>query len=271
MKKYIKRIINNLGYNVTKFDRRALKTKEKHELQRLRGLQPGTESSTDILGFPLKIACPSTFTYLYEEIWHRGIYSLPEKVDQLKMIDCGANIGLASIFIKKKFPDAEIIAIEADPDIYKILNDNLRNFGYSDVETIHAALTASGNKCEFEQESGGTGGRIGSGDILVPAQRLSSFIKTKIDFLKIDIEGSEVEVIEEVGDLIKNVNFIVLEYHSFAGSDQHLARILAKFENFGFRYFLETSGPHSEQPFRGLVTHKGYDNLVNIFAINQKL
>ena len=56
-----------------------------------------------------------------------------------RILDCGANVGLASLYFKRLYPQARITAYEADPDIYQCLRNNLRRNGASDVETIQAA------------------------------------------------------------------------------------------------------------------------------------
>src|SRR5215204_3393788 len=41
-----------------------------------------------------------------------------------RILDCGANIGLASLFFKRHYPAARITAFEADPEIAAILREN---------------------------------------------------------------------------------------------------------------------------------------------------
>ena len=60
-----------------------------------------------------------------------------------RILDCGANVGLASLFFKRRYPAARITAFEADPALFAILDANLRANGAADVEARHAALWTS--------------------------------------------------------------------------------------------------------------------------------
>lgn len=266
LKRIAKRITREFGFRIIKADPVGDDKSVERELLRLRKLPPGIGTTTSILGAKLSIPCPRTFGYLYKEIWEREIYSIPISAKKIRMIDCGANIGLASIYIKSHFPDAEITAVEPDPAIYEMLQANLRAMGHTDVVLIQAAVTGFGETCLFTPDTGGTGGRIGEEGLSAPATRLSSLLKDEVDFLKIDIEGAEVDVIVEAASHLKKVRFLFVEYHSLVGREQHLSRLLTVLENAGFRCFCETGGPVPERPFVEKKVHKGFDNLVNIFA-----
>jgi FkbM family methyltransferase len=55
------------------------------------------------------------------------------------VIDCGANVGYASVWFLSAFPSARLVAIEPDPDNYACLVQNLRPYG-SRVRTIQGAV-----------------------------------------------------------------------------------------------------------------------------------
>jgi FkbM family methyltransferase len=114
------------------------------------------------------------------------------------MIDGGANIGLGTLYFKKRYPSAKIVAIEADPNIAAMLRENLETFGFSDVEVINAALAERPGTATFVSDPGGTGGRIegAGGGVQVPAIVLSSLLDRSTDLLKLDVEGVEVAICE---------------------------------------------------------------------------
>ncbi len=62
-----------------------------------------------------------------DEIYKQNLPSKPY------IIDCGANIGLSVIYMKRFFPGAEIIAFEPDEQNFKFLEENVRSFGFSGV------------------------------------------------------------------------------------------------------------------------------------------
>ena len=50
------------------------------------------------------------------------------------VIDCGANIGLSTVYFLTRFPNAHLIALEPDPDNFKMLARNTA--GFSDRVTL---------------------------------------------------------------------------------------------------------------------------------------
>jgi hypothetical protein len=84
-------------------------------------------------------------------------------------------------------------------------------------------------------------GRSGDDRILVPARRLSSFITQRVELLKMDIEGAEDSVLQELAasgklELIQQIH---LEYHHHI--QQHSDRLsgtLRLLEDQGFGYQL---------------------------------
>src|SRR3984885_13531639 len=55
------------------------------------------------------------------------------------IVDCGSNVGYASLFFLGKYPAAHVIAIEPDPDNFALLRRNTAAFG-SRVTTIQSAV-----------------------------------------------------------------------------------------------------------------------------------
>ncbi|MCA9436421.1 MAG: FkbM family methyltransferase, partial [Candidatus Omnitrophica bacterium] len=49
--------------------------------------------------------------------------------------------------------------------------------------------------------------------ITVPRRKLSSWLEEPVHFLKLDIEGPEVEVLEECGEKLSRVKTLFCEYH----------------------------------------------------------
>src|SRR3984893_1559612 len=77
---------------------------------------------------------PST----YAEILLRGEYAFDLPFSPRTIVDAGANIGMASIYFAHKYPQAKIIAIEAEASNFDILTRNVRP--YPAIISVHAAL-----------------------------------------------------------------------------------------------------------------------------------
>ena len=91
--------------------------------------------------------------------------------------------------------------------------------------------------------------------------------KEKSIFLKIDIEGAEIEVIKDCAENLDKVCNIFIEYHSFIGTRQLLDEILLILVDKNFRFFIKPVNDRI-QPFINR-TNKNYpqcDLQLNIFA-----
>jgi FkbM family methyltransferase len=203
------------------------------------------------------------FLAMAEEILGREIYDFPSSKKSPRILDCGLNIGLASFFWKKKYPDAEIIAFEPDAEILALARQNLAGLV---VQTEELAVWSSETELSFSPD-GVSAGRIEeNGKISVKTARLKNYLQNEIDFLKIDIEGAETEVLRDCAGDLKKVKALFVEYHSFQNEKQSLAEILTIIQAAGFRFYLEHNGIRSTKPFQNIEHLNGTDNFVNIFA-----
>ncbi len=168
------------------------------------------------------------------------------------IVDCGANVGLATIWFKQKFTGAHVTAVEADPNVFAILERNVHAQRLADVTMIHGALAKTAGTVRFHAD-GGMGGHVHpSGEIVVPALRLSSILPDDVDLLKLDIEGSEFAVIDELVDsgAIFKVRRLVCEIHAGSDQTQLVARFLNQLATTGFLTSIRWAEPFRE-PAKG--------------------
>jgi FkbM family methyltransferase len=206
-----------------------------------------TLTKVKFLGKELNIADNASFLEMTKELFFKNIYDFKTNNKTPYIIDCGANIGLSVIYFKKLYPKSKIVAIEADPNIYNVLTQNILSYDFSDVQCINSAVWINSEGLHFSAE-GSWGGYLLSGSeieektIEVKALDLRKIIDRKIDFLKIDIEGAETEVLIHAQDLIvKYVDHLFFEWHSLRDERQQLGRILKYFEDNRFRYHIKES------------------------------
>jgi len=167
---------------------------------------------------------------IYNSIFLRHDYEFVINNDSPKIIDCGAHIGIATIYFKKKFPFAKIIAIEANPETLKYLKKNINVNHIENIEVIWGALSKkSGNLPLYIDPNDNNPwswddsivkdiwnnrpSRRTRKIVQVPTIHLSEIITTKVDLIKMDIEGAECEVIEEAGKKLDLVNAMIIEIH----------------------------------------------------------
>lgn len=185
-----------------------------------------------------------------------------------RILDCGANIGLATLWLKRAFPAARITAFEADPVVADILSHNLQANRLSDVEVVRAAVWSSTGTLRFRSE----GSDSGSVDALaadapgaiveVPSVRLRDWLEREpIDLLKIDIEGAELEVLRDTADRMGQVRALQVEVHDFDVAERRLPACLDLLARAGFTYTLDDlhqaswrAGAPEAGPFPGVAS-----------------
>lgn len=241
------------------------------EFQRLR--QYGHSAcTTSLLGPAIKLSHASSFEPMYREIFERNLYAFPTTATHPRVIDCGANIGLASIFVARLYPNAQITAFEADPQLAEIAKFNLAAFRLHQVKVVAAAVTAKQGSVPFFS-TGDLAGRVGrphdhnlSSVHTVTSVDLRDYLDEPIDFLKIDIEGTEYDVLSSVRDKLHNVTHLFVEYHGFAQEPQSLPDLLALLSNVGFRYYITNAYDFRRSPLCENTCNLGMDLQLNIFC-----
>jgi hypothetical protein len=77
--------------------------------------------------------------------------------------------------------------------------------------------------------------------VSVPVELLSPYLTDAVDFLKMDIEGAEGEVIAELArnNALSRVRACAIEYHHFSETENRLEDILAALAKNGLRARVE--------------------------------
>lgn len=247
----------------------------RHERRRLDSLQRYQSGSTTLLGPSTRFADSASFLSAYNYIFDDEIYDFDVSKSDPVILDGGANVGLAIFYWKQRYPDAQITAFEPDPEIFDILRWNCQSHGYSDVELIQKGLWKRETEMHFASDSADAGHFTEVGqfedkkDEPISTIRLRPFLNEPIDLLKLDIEGSEVEVILDCEGALNNVKRLFVEYHSFVDQDQRLDSILRVLHDAGFRYHIQPELV-SKQPFLKRRHSYGMDQRLNIFAYRSR-
>lgn len=204
------------------------------------------------------------------EIFADEIYkiTLPEHA---KIIDCGANIGLSVLYLKKEHPGASIIAFEPDPTNFELLRSNIAAFGLNGIEAKMEAVWDK-NETLFFEDSGSQASHITdtpSHAIQVKATRLRDVITEKIDFLKIDIEGAENRVLPDIADKLHLVGAMFVEYHGSFKQNREFLDILDIINKAGFSFYIKEAADFYKTPFLIEQRHPAYDVQLNVFCIRE--
>ena len=179
----------------------------------------------------------------YKHIFERDIYNFNSNSDSPLIIDAGANIGMGVLYWKSKFPNCKIIAFEPSRMAFNSLIKNVEANNLTNVQCINKALADKEGILQFTTNEIISGSLVTEKNLKenyeVEAIKIDSFLKEKVDFLKIDIEGAEKLIFNDIKSNINNLNYIFLEYHSFLNEQPYLSKYLNLFEENGFRYLIE--------------------------------
>lgn len=240
------------------------------EKNRLQDWPRYTETKVSFLNREIKITDIASFNFLKKELFDQQIYQFNCTTDKPYIIDCGANIGLSIIYFKQLFPDAVVVGFEPDDKVFQVLKNNITAFELTDVQLVKKACWNDNTTLKFHSEGADAGRAAKEFDeqniIEVETTSLRNYLKRKVDFLKIDIEGAENEVLPDIQDLLGNVEKIFLEFHSFVGREQMLPEILDILKKYGFRFIIHHIGIHSPNPFIKVSNYCNMDLQLNIYG-----
>ncbi len=231
-------------------------------------LPPGQIRKHKILGSFVYFTSPQELLHGLDEIFIQEIYK-QELRENANVIDCGANIGLSVIYIKNHHPSANIIAFEPDEKNFELLTKNVGSFQLKKVELRKEAVWIEDGFLNFKTE-GSMSSKIEPSNNLgvqVKATRLKNLLKNQVDFLKMDIEGAEYEVIKDIRQELVNVQNLFIEYHGNFDQNKELNEILAILNENGFKYYIKEATSVYDHPLlRGKKDLYMYDIQLNIFS-----
>jgi FkbM family methyltransferase len=169
-----------------------------------------------------------------DEMFFRGEYDVSLSEPPSTIIDLGGHVGVSALFFRRRWPASRILVVEPSPKLFGLLVDNV---GPLDVETRHAALSATSGPVEFvEGDASWTGTTRSSPDGRVPGVTLDELLGEPVDLLKLDVEGAEFDAVPAARNL-HNAAVIVGEGHAPPGSSRS-RDLLARLEGFA----IESSG-----------------------------
>jgi FkbM family methyltransferase len=243
-------------------------------LIRYKHLEPGKLRTQHILGKELSFLSSTELLHGIKEIFLDEIYKQDLPAEPY-IIDCGANIGLSVIYMKWKYPGAEIVAFEPDEQNFNLLEKNVRSFGFSRVTLKKEAVWIENTILKFASE-GSMSSKIetvkNGVTIDVKAIRLKDYLNRKVDFLKIDIEGAEFLVIKDIRDNLHFVNNLFVEYHGNFIQQNELAELIDVIKNCGFTYYIKEATEVYKTPFtRTKNPLIPYDIQLNIFCFREPI
>jgi FkbM family methyltransferase len=159
----------------------------------------------------------------FEKVFISDEYRSPFEFSPEIIVDAGANIGMATLYFARKYPNAKVMAIEPESSNFEMFEKNCR--AVSNVTPVRAALWPKECKLKIKNpnaeawafaisdECSGSDSspRV---DAITVKDILCRLNTDHIDLLKIDIEGAERQLFSEGSDeWLGQVRFIIIELH----------------------------------------------------------
>lgn len=190
---------------------------------KITGIKPVVRVKVPGIAHPVRLRVGTTDISTYKQVLVLLQYEFDKPEAPRFIIDAGANIGLSAVYFANRFPQAKIVAIEPEGSNYRMLCENVKP--YPQVKALRAALWRENEDLFlFDSGHGNHGFQVGDNEAgsgcgvgSVPGLSIDSIMRdageSKVDLLKIDIEGAEREVMEGSGAWIDKIGVLMIELH----------------------------------------------------------
>jgi FkbM family methyltransferase len=220
-------------------------------------------------GYSIHFFDYNTFATLFEELYVADVYYFTSLSAEPLIVDCGSNIGLSVLYFKRLYPQGRVIAFEPDRATFQMLEQNVRANNLAGVTLVNKALYDSVGSVPFYVSPDQPGllvqstrkeNLVSSQITMVETEKLSTYLTEPIDFLKMDIEGAEEQVLTDLKETGKLdlVREIVLEYHHhLTPREDKLGVFLKMLEqtNFGYQLKAVVVPPFRKGEFQALMLY----------------
>lgn len=151
---------------------------------------------------PIRLRNGTSDFQVFRDVFLKHQYRISGLTQVEYIIDAGSNIGLASVYLLSRYPQARVIAVEPDPENFVIAAHNLAPFGER-CQLIHAGLWSHESRLQVSRGTFRDGQHWATQTIpvatatteTVPAHTVNTLLQRyvfpRIDLLKVDIEGAE--------------------------------------------------------------------------------
>jgi FkbM family methyltransferase len=214
-----------------------------HQAETTPRFTPGT---IRMLDYDIRYSDLLSFCPQWQDIFVKRVLAFESASPSPRILDCGANVGLASLFFSRLYPAARITAFEADPSLFQMLDANLKANGAAAVETRHAAIWTSTGMLTFRCEGSDSGmvdslpGAVDGASTTVPSLRLRDLLEEEpVDLMKLDIEGAEDVVLADCEPMLHRVEALVMDLHEFDAATRQAPRVLERLTRAGFTYAVD--------------------------------
>ncbi len=200
-------------------------------IRHARAGQPGAAVALRIRGVksPVYVRPGTSDSDVVRQVFGYREYECVARMRDVQFIvDCGANVGLTSVFLLSRYPNARLVAIEPDPGNMAVCRRNLAPFAdravciEAGVWSVSAPMVVVRGTYRDGRDWAHTVRPCAEGEapdfraVTVP-QVMAEHGLTRVDLLKVDIEGAEAEVFNAAApEWLSGVRAIAVELHGDA-------------------------------------------------------
>ena len=175
-----------------------------------------------------------TFYEVFNEEVYRRAVELAGPCHSI--VDLGANVGLTSVYLLGANPNAQVLAVEASPDNWELLERNLASLTREGRAIVVRAAVWDADRTVTGHMPGpkhynsftvseSAESETSEGAPLVQGRTLQSLLDDagfgEVDLLKVDIEGAEVPLLRTASTWLHRIRTLAVEFHGSARNDSN--------------------------------------------------
>lgn len=201
-----------------------------------------------LLSRPWRFSDRKMLPVLLEEILCHHEYYAPTETEAPRILDCGANFGLATYYFKRCYRQGRIESFEPNPALADILAMNLQRNAFHDVTLHRVAISDRDGLVPFHvsrQEDAASSlladrAPADAEPVTVQALDIRGLLDRPVALLKLDVEGVEARVLARAGRLLRHCETVICETHTLDGRNT-LLDVLATLDGAGFDWAVARS------------------------------
>jgi len=193
------------------------------------------------------IVAPRKSIHIFREIFIEEVYEKRFKASGV-VVDIGAFVGMFSV--KTALCAKEVIAIEPHPAIFEMLKSNCANL--PNVKLVNKAISSNARIVRLYLSRNEYGNSIINKTqryIEVEAITLDSLLDKPVDFIKIDCEGAELDILKGAIRTLSypGTKLVIAAYHCLANGELELPYIVSYLEEKGYKIYTENEYVYAEK------------------------
>lgn len=165
---------------------------------------------------------------LVDKIYTRALYEKYHKIRKEDIIiDVGAHVGIFTLKASRKATNGLVVSVEPNPRNYKLLVENIRRNKLKNVVALKTALSNYNGVARLytndpmvqSSVSHSIVKQVSERYVEIPVKKLDTIVEglqlDKVDMIKIDAEGAELEILHGSQNTLKknNVHLAIATYH----------------------------------------------------------